>query len=83
LSGKLGQEAIAQKTAAGGELHGPGAEAWRPFNDKFFINHVAQNASKIKPSAPAATETPSFRGAVTRAKKKQGNISLPDDEVPF
>jgi hypothetical protein len=44
---------------------------------------LAQNASKVKPSAPAATETPSFRGAVARAKKKQGNISLPDDEVPF
>lgn len=36
LSGILGQEAIAQKVGDAGELYGPKAAEWGPFNNDFF-----------------------------------------------
>jgi hypothetical protein len=64
LSGKLGQEAIAQKTAAGGDLHGPGADAWKPFSDKDFIEHDAA-------SAPARTHLTAEENAQLRSDTSQ------------
>ena len=33
----LQQDCIAQSVDGAGELYGPGAEAWRPFNPAFFL----------------------------------------------
>lgn len=37
LSAALYQEAIAQYDGDQGELYGPGAEKWRPFNPDYFL----------------------------------------------
>jgi hypothetical protein len=41
LSRILKQQAIAEKFPGGAELYGPGAEAWRPFNEDFFLSSRA------------------------------------------
>jgi hypothetical protein len=41
VSTDLNQEAIAQHANGQGELHGPGADKWRPFNAEYFLNHDA------------------------------------------
>ena len=38
VSAELKQEAIAQMVGGKGELHGPSAENWRPFNPDLFLN---------------------------------------------
>jgi hypothetical protein len=87
VSGHLGQEAIAQKTAAGGKLHGPGPWAQQPFNNKYFIDHDAAKATAAAAKKKSEGGTPSFFGAGARLKAKKlkaGNITLPnEDEVPF
>jgi hypothetical protein len=42
LSKDLRQQAIAEKFEGGADLYGPGAEAWRPFNEDFFLASRAQ-----------------------------------------
>lgn len=49
VSAELHQEAIAQHTPEGGELHGPGAEAWRPFQGKYFLK---MNGKPLEASRP-------------------------------
>ena len=38
LSTVLRREAVAQKVDGVGELYGPGAAQWRPFNPEFFLD---------------------------------------------
>ncbi len=37
VSANLKQDAIAQKVGDTGEIYGPAAEKWKPFNEKFFL----------------------------------------------
>ena len=58
LSEALKQEAIAQLAPHGGELFGPMAEAWSPFNPEFFLNMEGRRASDTSFAQPAYHGTP-------------------------
>lgn len=49
VSEDLNQQSIAQYSNGKGELHGPKAEDWRPFQNKFFIDH---EGSPLPENAP-------------------------------
>lgn len=51
LSAELGQESIAQRLPDGsGELYGPSAPQWRPFNPDFFLMPDGSRASGVRSS---------------------------------
>jgi hypothetical protein len=47
VSTLLQQEAIAQKVGKKGELYGPAAEKWGPFNNDFFLELDKQRGAKV------------------------------------
>ena len=66
---ELKQEAIAQKVGDVGELHGPGAEAWRPFNKKFFLEHSKEGESALISRKADETLTSAAGTALTPAER--------------
>lgn len=63
VSEALGQEAIAQHVNGQGELYGPSAEGWRPFNPDYFLTMDGTRLSDA-----AAADGVLFQGA-NRAQK--------------
>jgi hypothetical protein len=49
VSEALGQESIAQKSGGKGELYGPGADKWRPFQDKYFLDMEGKPSTNRNP----------------------------------
>lgn len=79
LSADLNQEAIAQKVGDVGELYGPGAENWRPFNDEFFLTPTektyAAKGDGLTNSARAYIQKHNLSPEVVRLARK---IALKD-----
>ena len=66
LSVNLKQEAIAQYHNGAGELYGPGAEKWRPFNSDYFITPEGKDlsyeiAGKTLAAGEAARKLPIYK----------------------
>jgi hypothetical protein len=78
LSEELQQEAIAQKVGDEGELFGPSAEKWGPFNDEFFLKPEG-------PKVPAQSVRSTKRKAVDAAARESGQnvkrADLVDDQA--
>lgn len=51
IARELGQEAIAQFDGREGELYGPNAAAWLPFDPAFFVK---PDGSRLAPTVPLA-----------------------------
>lgn len=51
----LKQEAIAQHANGQGELYGPGADKWKPFNPDYFLNHEGKSLSNASDQPPEGT----------------------------
>jgi hypothetical protein len=54
VSALLKQDAIAQYTGGKGEIYGPKAEAWKPFNPDYFLDHEGKPLSAPLKGAPAS-----------------------------
>jgi len=67
VSVALHQDAIAQRVGDAGELYGPKAEEWGPFNEKFFLGHskTGENALMTREASDA------LRSAAGTALTKQ------------
>jgi predicted GNAT family acetyltransferase len=61
VSTKLKQESIAQLVGQKGELHGPNAEQWRPFNPDYFLTESGDVLSKVQQN-PMLRETDELIG---------------------
>jgi len=66
---ELKQEAIAQKVGDAGELYGPGAEAWKPFNKKFFLGHTKEGENALISRKADETITSAAGTALTPAER--------------
>jgi len=63
LSAELKQEAIAQWSNGKGELHGPNADGWRPFNSDFFLTIDGTPQSAQQPSNSPMLQPTQFTDA--------------------
>ena len=72
LAADLKQESIAQMSGGKGDLHGPGADQWRPFKPDEFLLHDGRTLADVHRSLPQTNTRPlsqyakaaSQRGAV-------------------
>lgn len=69
VSRTLKQEAIAQKTADGGDLFGPKASEWGPFSEEYFISF---DAPGFFPEQKASALSPREQGTLERFAPPRG-----------
>ena len=78
LSATLRQGSIAQYTKKGGELYGPDASQWRPFNPDLFLTHSGKSLSEER-----ADQWGDFYNHLTTSEKnsvRDNNISKIRDQ---
>ena len=70
VSAELGQEAIAQKTDQGGDLFGPMAENWGPYNPEFFLMPEGRRDKEPTPAPAKPTRDENTQKLVDLRKKE-------------